>query len=149
MILVDIFLVFVVATVLLALVLIIMRIFLVPILAGLATADSPPPGSVRIVGASYVGDACPSGSVASMISPDGEAITLLFDSFLVQVNTDILGGSQVKQCEILLTLQSPQGWQFGIFNVDMRGYGSFDTGTIGKQWANYWLNGKTVSGVYF
>lgn len=128
-------------------------LLLATLCCGNVLADDPPRGSVRITGINYgyAGpepmSACPDGSLAHMLSPDGKALTLLFDSFLVEVNADRLGTAQTKQCDINLTLQTPPGWEFGIFSVDMRGYGSFDPGTTGWQWAIYWLNGRGVSGV--
>lgn len=110
-------------------------------------ADKPPNGSVKIISMSHSGDACPQNSVSDMISPDGEAITLLFDNYVVEVESDHNGAAATKSCEILLTLQSPPGWEFGIFHVDIRGFAGFDPGTTGWQWATYWLNGRGLSGV--
>lgn len=110
-------------------------------------SDTPPLGSVRITDVSYSGAACPQNSVSHMLSPDGAALSLLFDDYLVEVESDRRDASATKSCEVLLTLQSPPGWEFGIFSVDIRGFAGFDPGTTGWQWAVYWLNGRGLSGV--
>src|SRR3990167_5703341 len=115
--------------------------------SGNLMSETPPIGSVRITDVSYSGAACPQNSVSHMISPDGAALTLLFDDYLVEVASDRRGAAATKSCEILLTLQSPPGWEFGIFGVDIRGYAGFDPSTTGWQWAVYWLNGRGLSGV--
>jgi hypothetical protein len=107
-----------------------------------STAFAQSPDNVRIRGISYAGTGCPAGSVAENISPDFQALTLLFDSYVVEAGLNVPLSESRKNCQLLVDLDFPNGWQYSIFTVDYRGYLALDPGSIGQQTARYYFQGQ-------
>ncbi len=99
-------------------------------------ADTPLPGLISITGVSYNGTGCPGGSVASLLSPDNGALTLLFDEYVVDTSNGH-GGTDQKSCTVRLQLEGPVGWEYSLFALDYRGYADLQAGTSGSQGSKY------------
>jgi hypothetical protein len=84
--------------------------------ASLMTAAISPASaqSVQIQGASYGGSGCPNGSASVSVSPDGQELTVLFDSFNVT--------NSRKSCNLSIPIRVPQGFQISLYDADYRGY---------------------------
>jgi hypothetical protein len=104
--------------------------------ASSAYSDHPNASELRIDEVQYRGSGCPAGSVATNISPDAKAITLLFDNYLVEMN-GTGPRMQKKNCEIDIHLHTSSGWQFGFFSVDHRGYVDLEAGVVASLGAGY------------
>jgi len=94
-----------------------------------------PPASTDIAGVtiknlSYIGSGCPEGTVASNLSPDAKAFTLLFDSFFIEAGPATKGvpATATSSCKLNLTLLAPSGWQVAILSVDYRGFADLAAG---------------------
>ena len=102
-----------------------------------AMAETPErPSNVRISSINYQGSGCPSGSVAAILSTDGEALTLIFDSFAAELE----GGSERRarsNCRIGLSIEGDRGWSFAVMAMEYRGYASIDAGAEGIQRSGY------------
>jgi hypothetical protein len=99
-------------------------------------AQETVPENVGISEIIHAGSGCPQGTVATYISEDKQAMTLIFDSYNVQVGVG--QSAQVsKSCNIKLKLTAPAGWSYGIVSADFRGYANLDAGVIGEQSATY------------
>lgn len=61
-------------------------------------------------------DGCPQGTYSVVNSPDGTALSILFDAFLVSA------GDEQKQCSLAVPLHLPEGYSLGVYRVDYRGY---------------------------
>ena len=68
----------------------------------------------------YSGTGCPDGSVAHDLSPDGKALTLIFDGFVAETSPEVRAAQ--KGCAVALRLHAPEGWSYALFSVDYRGY---------------------------
>src|SRR4051812_367766 len=68
-----------------------------------AQAPGPAAGTVSIGNFNYGGSACPGGSVAANISPDAQALTLLFDSWSVDTS-ESPAPMIAKECRVDLKL---------------------------------------------
>ncbi len=67
-------------------------------------------------------NACPEGSYSIVLSPDGAALSILFDQFTIE-SSDISGsGIQRKVCRILSPLNLPANHSIGVYKVDYRGF---------------------------
>jgi hypothetical protein len=64
---------------------------------------------------------CPAGSYSISTSPDGSAISVLFDRFAVEGN-EANGGFARVSCAMDIPLQLPEGFSLGVYQVDYRGY---------------------------
>lgn len=62
-------------------------------------------------------DGCPQGTYSVVNSPDGTALSILFDAFLVSAD-----GDEQKQCSLSVPLHLPEGYSLGVYRVDYRGY---------------------------
>jgi hypothetical protein len=112
---------------------------------GNALALGPDPTKVKIAGISYAGSGCPAGSVSEMLSPDREAFTLLFDSYIAEAGPGISLANGRKNCQVAVDLRFPQGWSYTIFDVDYRGFAQLDPGTVGTQKTTYYFQGSSQS----
>jgi hypothetical protein len=102
---------------------------------------------VKISEFKYSGTGCPAGSVASDISEDRQAMTLIFDQFSAE--TSGTTGARVeinkKSCHVNLKLETPVGWSFTLFYLDFRGFAALDAGATGFQQTEYRLgSGREV-----
>lgn len=94
--------------------------------SGLAQANG-------IVSIAYDGTGCPQGSLAQSISPDRQAMTLIFDRFLASAGPGVPESEEVKDCRIALTMQTNES--VGI-SMQSRGYVQLPTGMTGDQHQN-------------
>ncbi|TWW08152.1 hypothetical protein E3A20_27190 [Planctomyces bekefii] len=121
-----------------------------PLLIAAATfagaAQAQVPNYVRVRNISWAGSGCPAGSVAQNVSPDLQAFTLLFDSYIAQVGPGVPIVEKRKNCQLSVDLDFPQGWSYTIFTVDTRGYASLEPGVNGLQQSRYYFMGSAATG---
>jgi hypothetical protein len=99
------------------------------------------PDQVTVKSLVFAGTGCPAGSVASNVSPDRTAFTLLFDNYIAQVGPGVPFKEKRKNCQLNVQLDFPQGWSFSLVQVDVRGYGSLDPGVTGEQLTSFYFQG--------
>ncbi|MBE8965748.1 DUF4360 domain-containing protein [Nostocales cyanobacterium LEGE 12452] len=96
---------------------------------GPAFADTT---SVQIIDAVYGGNGCPENSAAVEISPDGQELTILFDSFIALANNQ---AQSRKSCNLSIGIRVPQGFQISLYDADYRGYvAAATTGTLRAEY---------------
>ncbi|MBX7247414.1 MAG: DUF4360 domain-containing protein [Caulobacteraceae bacterium] len=79
-----------------------------------ATARGGP--KVRLAAAA-TNNGCDAGAYNVTVSPDGTALSILFDDFVVH------GGQEIaKRCTLSIPLNLPEGYSLGVYQVDYRGY---------------------------
>jgi hypothetical protein len=106
--------------------------------AAVAHAD-PDPSQVYIESFNHQGDGCPAGTTALNLSPDRQAMTVIFNSYYVE------GGTQsslhreevLTVCLMNIAMHVPPAWQFTVQQVVYRGYASVDANTWGRQASTY------------
>lgn len=104
---------------------------------------SPDPDKVQIVGLTYGGTGCPSGTVSSILSDDRQVMTLIFDEYVASIGPDVKITENRKNCQLNINLRYPGGFQFSIFSADYRGYAKLDEGVTGTQKSTYYFSGQT------
>jgi Domain of unknown function (DUF4360) len=85
---------------------------------------------------SYGGNGCPAGSASARVSPDGQELSVLFDSFMALGNDP---AQSRKSCNLVIPITVPQGFQVSLYDADYRGYVS--PGTSGTLRAEYFFAG--------
>lgn len=70
----------------------------------------------------YGGTGCPAGSASVTLSPDEQAISLLFDSYVAEAGRTTGRTVDRKSCNITIPVSVPQGYSVAVFQVDYRGY---------------------------
>ena len=118
------------------------------LISSLANAQASfDPSKVKISEFKYKGTGCPAGSVASNISGDGQAMTLIFDQFSAETSgtTGTQREINKKSCHVDLKLETPIGWSFTLFYLHFRGFAALDAGSTGFQETEYRLgSGREV-----
>ncbi|MEZ4743006.1 MAG: DUF4360 domain-containing protein [Bdellovibrionota bacterium] len=104
--------------------------------------DLPDPDEIYINNVIHGGSGCPQGSVAFDLSEDGQAFTLLFDSYVVESGPGLPRSESRKSCQLTVNLHVPQGWSYSIMDVDYVGFADLDRGTWGKETSTYYFQGS-------
>lgn len=101
-------------------------------------------GKMYIDKITYGGSGCPtdSRSVSGDISDDGEAFTLVFSDFFVEVNEDSTRSDLRKNCVLNVSIKVPQGWQYSTFKVAYDIHLDLDTNVSAEQKTEYYFMGN-------
>ncbi|UOF01298.1 DUF4360 domain-containing protein [Bdellovibrio reynosensis] len=94
---------------------------------------------LRLGQPAYGGTGCPAGSASVTLSPDQQAVSILFDSYVTEAG----GGRRVdrKSCNISVPVHVPQGYSVAVFQVDYRGFVSVPRGAMSRFDAEYFWAG--------
>ncbi|XGC80007.1 DUF4360 domain-containing protein [Bdellovibrio bacteriovorus] len=94
---------------------------------------------LRLGQPAYGGTGCPAGSASVTLSPDQQAVSILFDSYVTEAG----GGRRVdrKSCNISVPVHVPQGYSVAVFQVDYRGFVSVPRGALSRFDAEYFWAG--------
>jgi hypothetical protein len=115
-----------------------------PLFAAVAPAAfGDAPDTLRIRSISYAGSGCPAGTVAENVSPDRQAFTLLFDSYVAEIGPGIPFVQKRKNCQLLIDLDYTSGWSFGIMELDYRGYAAMEPGVNALQKTRTYFQGQS------
>lgn len=88
------------------------------------------PGQVVIESVNHTGPGCMDGTVTTAISADRQAMTMLFDSFVVD-SSEYPQPVIRKLCTVQVRLRTPEKWAFSIHGVTTRGYVNMEPGVTG------------------
>lgn len=99
------------------------------------------PSAYAINKMTYNGSGCPLGTVASNISEDKKAFTLIFDQFLAEAGQGVSIRESRKFCQITLDIDAPKGWSYALATFDYRGYAFLDDKVEAQQDASYYYQG--------
>jgi hypothetical protein len=113
------------------------------LLAATAAHAQVPANQVQLGTPSYMGTGCPLGTVSAQLSPDAQALSIMFGSFQA-----IAGGSSGltvdrKQCNIAIPVHVPQGFTVSIMKIDYRGYKRLPIYASGTFDVEYFFAGQT------
>src|SRR4051812_22208688 len=109
--------------------------------AELAGIGVPNPSGAYFAAVRANGSGCPKGSYDANISPDGQTFTVTFNAFEGSVEA---GQSlAVKDCNLSIDLQSPQGLSFTVSSFLYQGYALLtEPGMSARQTAKYYFMGN-------
>ncbi len=93
------------------------------ITAAITVASAQPADPIRLGYPDVRGTGCPAGTASASLSPDQTALSILFDSYVVEAG-ELVGGALTgrKNCDISVPLKVPQGYAMSIIAVDYRGF---------------------------
>lgn len=95
---------------------------------------------IRLGTPEYGGSGCPGGSASVALSPDQNAISILFDQYVVEA-----GGAKSfdrKNCNIAIPVHVPQGYSVAVMAIDYRGFVQLPYGSRANLMVNYFLAGQ-------
>ena len=102
------------------------------------------PAYLRIRGLTDNGSGCPLGSVASNVSPDATAFTLIFDNYVAEAGPGVSLANSRKNCQLALDLDYPDGWSFSVVHLVYRGYVSLDPLVNALQKSTFYFQGSAA-----
>jgi hypothetical protein len=88
-------------------------------------------GEVQVTGVRLRGLGCPEGTVQVVLSPDGSAMTLLYDQFTLAV--DATTARKQMECDVIIDIHKPAGHGFVVDGASVRGFIALDTGMLADQ----------------
>ena len=132
--------------------------YLIPALlpAGPALADTPDPTMTYLEDVTYSGNLCPDDSATVSLTDDGRAVTVIFSDGFVEADGYVGGAvKNIESCRLDFTMHIPNGWQYTLMPIYLRGYADLDRGTRGNLQAVMWQDGErtyrksvTIKGKY-
>jgi len=90
----------------------------------------------------YGGSGCPGGSVATTLSPDQKALSILFDSYIVEAGGGTGKSFDRKSCNVAIPVHIPQGRSVSILAVDYRGFNALPQGANSQFNVEYFFAGS-------
>ncbi|MEZ0393300.1 MAG: DUF4360 domain-containing protein [Pseudobdellovibrionaceae bacterium] len=75
----------------------------------------------------YGGSGCPAGTASATVSPDGSAVSILFDQYVAEAGSN---GKRIdrKSCNLAIPVNVPQGYSVALLKLDYRGYNAVPSG---------------------
>jgi hypothetical protein len=89
----------------------------------------------------YGGSGCPSDSVSATISPDGKALSLLFDHYIVQAGGETGKNFDRNTCNVAIPGHVPQGRSVSVLAIDYRGFNQLPRGARSQFNVEYFFAG--------
>lgn len=99
-------------------------------------------GGLQLGNPQYGGTGCPSGSASALASPDGSAISILFDNYVAEAGRTTGRKVDRKSCNISIPVMVPQGYSVAILAVDYRGFNVVPRGGMTRLDAEYFWAGS-------
>lgn len=93
-------------------------------------AEAQSLSSVKVLGVTYSGSGCPQGSVQTVISPEVNQFSILYDNFTMDVGGQTNETTDTKSCEVQIRMKLPFGTALNVESADFRGFISLDGGVI-------------------
>jgi len=112
-----------------------------PDFSGSLPLAGPSGHEVQIDSIAYSGSGCNPGTVAGLLASDLTAVTLLFSSFSASQGKGTLPKDLRTNCNLLVKIKYPSGWQFSVFKADYRGYAQIPSGDQGVCKSTYSFQG--------
>jgi hypothetical protein len=98
------------------------------------------PQGVRVQSVQAIGRGCPLNTYSAVISPDGQAFSLLLDQYIAESTRQMT--LDRKDCQIRVDFAVPVGWQFTVVSADYRGFANVQGGAIATHQALYSFDGS-------
>ena len=103
-------------------------------------ADDLPAGA-QLGMPTYSGTGCPSGTASAALSPDGTALSVLFDRYQAQAGKQAGLALDRKSCDLAIPLHVPTGYTVSVLTIDYRGYNDLPAGGRSTFNAEYFFAG--------
>lgn len=97
--------------------------------------------SIQLGHPSTGGTGCPGGTASASVSPDGSALSIIFDQFVIEAGPSSGRTIDRKNCNISIPVHVPGGYSISIIGVDYRGFVSLPRGAQAQMTAEYFFAG--------
>jgi hypothetical protein len=106
-----------------------------------AFAVSPPPTRVTIEKLKVDGTGCRPATTTIAVSPDNEAFTIIYSTYLAQAGAGSKNKDERKKCSVTIRLNVPPNLTYAISAVDYRGFAHLEPGASATLTAKYDFQG--------
>ncbi|HXH31289.1 MAG TPA: DUF4360 domain-containing protein [Bacteriovoracaceae bacterium] len=90
----------------------------------------------------YGGNGCPSGTASATVTPDGKALSIIFDQFISEAGPASGKTIDRKSCNIGVSVHVPGGFSMSVIAVDYRGFVSLPSSSTSARFqAEYFFAG--------
>ncbi len=113
----------------------------VGVAVGLMISSAAMAQSLQLGSPAYGGSGCPAGSASAILSPDGTAVSILFDQYQVEAGNTTGRRIDRKSCNIAIPVSVPQGFSVAIFKADYRGFNAVPVGGYNRFDVEYFWAG--------
>lgn len=90
----------------------------------------------------YGGTGCPAGTASVSVSPDEQAVSILFDQYVAEAGRTTGRRIDRKSCNVTVPVQVPQGYSVAVLAVDYRGFNAIPAGGYSRFDAEYFWAGS-------
>jgi hypothetical protein len=119
------------------------------IVAAIPTAEkSPRPSKVKINGISLLGTGCPAGTADVQIDATGTLFEATFSAYEIQSGPGTMASNWRKNCKLTLNMEFDRGYQFTIFDTEMKGFREIPHGARGECKNTFSFTGSPGSATY-
>lgn len=101
----------------------------------------PPSGQVTIDKLKVNGTGCRPATTTVAVSPDKEAFTVIYSTYLAQAGAGTKQKDQRRNCSITVRLNAAQNVTYAVAAVDHRGYAHLEPGAAAALAARYHFQG--------
>lgn len=92
--------------------------------------------SVTIRGVRLAGTGCNTSTAWANTTSDGKTLSLLFDNYMVDIgngSSNPQSTSLKKNCRVLIDVNVPAGWSYGLEQTDYRGFAALPASAYGMH----------------
>ena len=89
----------------------------------------------------YGGTGCPAGTASVTLSPEQDAISILFDQFVAEAGSSTGKRVDRKNCNLAIPVQIPQGYSVSVIQTDYRGFNLVPSGGYNRLDTEYFWAG--------
>jgi hypothetical protein len=118
------------------------------IIFGFILASQAEAKGLRLGVPDYGGSGCPAGSASTVLSPEEDTLSILFDSYVSEAGGTTGRRVDRKSCAIGIPVEVPQGFSVAVFQVDYRGANIIPPGGMNRFNVEYFwagVRGPTIS----
>lgn len=113
---------------------------LAPVSAPMDGATGAQIENITIDVVNFAGSGCSPGTAVAAISPDAEAVTLIYSEYLVETG-------QQRNCTVTMQINIPGGLTYSIISADYYGFKKMSVGSNATLWTSYrFAGGGAVTG---
>lgn len=109
-----------------------------------ALADDAPAG-VTLRGFSYAGSGCSADTVTGNFPADGNEFQIIWGSFTAEVGPGVPMRDKRKNCQVLLDLAIPAGWQYTVESIEYHGDVEVEAGVEAIAGSSHYFQGDATT----
>lgn len=113
------------------------------VLSAIIAASAVANAGISLGEPSYGGSGCPAGSASITVTPDGQTMSVLFDSFAAEAGNTTGRRIDRKSCNLRVPVRVPNGYSVALIGVDYRGFNAIPgNGAYSEFRAEYFYAGS-------